>query len=393
MNGHGDGDRGAASSTALLWSSALLALIALVAGLGWAGVFSGDGASPVTTAAPIEWPATTPSGADLHECPAGDIVGHLSAGDSVTVVGRAEGNSWLAVLDPGATDTVVWVLAAALLPEGDALAWGSLPRLGCGLAAGDATDFHGRVLDAATGVPVAGVSVTATDEAGDVIDTTIAVSAADGSYALTGLTGEEYGIWVDGSAVGYEQGFTGGTISAIGYLVVPSWGEAATAAPGIIGDIALDSLGTPTTTTSGAATTTTTAPTEVTTTTAVPLGGQPPTIVSVAANPNQVAAFALCGPRQSTLSVVVTDDDSVASVTVEWSYPAVAVVGGPASTAAGTAHLVRVPGSDTWQGSISVWMQPVESPQAFIAMKVTAVDNDNLQWWRNFNRTLSVKHC
>ena len=116
-------------------------------------------------------------------------------------------------------------------------------------------------------------------------------------------------------------------------------------------------------------------------------------IDSLTANPAVVAGFQLCGATGTMLSVVVTDDEAVESVVIEWSYPAVTAIGGPPGTAKGTLDLTHVAGTDMWQAPVSFWQQPVEEPQAFIALRVTAIDNDHLSWWRTFNTTLAIKHC
>jgi hypothetical protein len=81
--------------------------------------------------------------------------------------------------------------------------------------------------------PVRGVVVTAEGgsalpgvwvEARDVVSFAVlgkATSGASGEFALTGVAVEEFGLWVDGSGVGRQQGY-----AATGGSVVPTWGEA-----------------------------------------------------------------------------------------------------------------------------------------------------------------------
>lgn len=89
-----------------------------------------------------------------------------------------------------------------------------------------ATWASGRIVDGATVVGIANVRVEA--RATDGITVLAATTtAADGSYRLTGLTGDEFGFFANGSQVGYSSGFFGcsGTL-------VATWGAACTFAPG-----------------------------------------------------------------------------------------------------------------------------------------------------------------
>ena len=81
--------------------------------------------------------------------------------------------------------------------------------------------------------PVQGVVATLEDgsalrgvkvQARDVVSFAVLASAttgASGEFTLTGVGVEEFGLWVDGSAVGRQQGY-----AADGGVVVPTWGEA-----------------------------------------------------------------------------------------------------------------------------------------------------------------------
>lgn len=376
-------DRGELSSVALMWLLAGLVVVSFVAALGWYQA-SNDDDDPAAT----EWPGLSATGGDIFDCPAGTVVGHLAIDDPLVVVARANGNAWLAILDPDDGTTRVWVLASSVTLADSSVLIGALPHGACGIPRTDT--FSSTVVDSVTGVPVPGVTVTATDEAGELLPEYSAVTAEDGTYTIAGLTEDEYGIYMDGTAVGYEAGYTGSSPTAFGYPV-DSWNESSTVAPGLMGDIALDAQGTAptdgTTTTVTGETTTTVAPT-----TAAPSGNQPPTIVSVSASPAEITPSALCGRRSTVLTVEVTDDERVDSVKVEWTYQAIAFADAP-SQAVGTIPLVQV-GETTWQGTLTVWMQPATPPDPrFIEMKVTAVDGENLQWWRNFNRTVAVKRC
>lgn len=383
-------DRGAANSAALGWIAAVLAVTTVVAGLGWAGVIGGgEEAAPSTTttsivstttttiAAPTEWPAAATGEILLYGCPAGEVVGHVVAGDSVTVIGRAEGNAWVAINDPIDPSVTVWLLASALAPDTASPAWGDLPLVPCQIDSAEPVQyFRGKVVDSVTGVPLAGVSVTPTDDAGAPLTPYTVVSAADGSYEITGVVDSAYGIWVDGAAAGYEQGFTGAAVGPLGFVVWPTWGEAATAAPGTIGDIALDSTGVPATTLPGGS---------VPPTTLLAGPNMPPVIGTLTANPGTIyskpSTPGLCKTTSAILSVDVTDASGVASVTVDWSY----------RSFSGTITLARLDGSDTWQGKIENLPDPT-NPVA-VSLVVTATDAEGLAAALPFGQSLGLKKC
>ena len=81
--------------------------------------------------------------------------------------------------------------------------------------------------------PVRGVVATLEDgsalrgvlvQARDVVSFAVLASTttgASGEFTLTGVAVEEFGLWVDGSSVGRQQGY-----AAAGGVVVPTWGEA-----------------------------------------------------------------------------------------------------------------------------------------------------------------------
>ena len=81
--------------------------------------------------------------------------------------------------------------------------------------------------------PVRGVVATLEDgsalrgvlvQARDVVSFAVLASAttgASGEFTLTGVGVEEFGLWVDGSSGGRQQGY-----AAAGAVVVPTWGEA-----------------------------------------------------------------------------------------------------------------------------------------------------------------------
>ncbi len=260
--------------------------------------------------------------------------------------------------------------------------------------------FHGTVVDGYTDYPLGGVTVTPTDETGAPISSLAVVSAADGSYAITGLTSDEYGLLVDGSAVDHVTGYVASTAGPYGHHVVRTWGEAATYAPGVIGDIAIDPLTvftstvpattTPETTSAITAAPATAAPPGASTTTVAFRG---PAIGSLTATPSLVTPSRLCGGSTTTqFSIEVTHASGVKSVVVQWSYPT-APAGGGAGTASGTAILNQQAGTDTWVGGTSFWQQPAQAPQTSITLKVVATANDTYYRSRTFAQTLAIKKC
>ena len=79
---------------------------------------------------------------------------------------------------------------------------------------------RGVVVTAEGGLPVTGIRV----EAREVV--TFAVLASDttgasGEFTLTGVTDDEFGLWVDGTSAGRARGYV-----AASRQVVPSWGAA-----------------------------------------------------------------------------------------------------------------------------------------------------------------------
>jgi hypothetical protein len=104
-------------------------------------------------------------------------------------------------------------------------------------AAAPPTTVTGRVINAATGVGVGGVIVSARD----VLDRSIvyahAQSGPKGYYTLTNVTQEEFGLRFNGSSVHYETGWL-----ACDHTVVPTWGAACSHVPGPQGNARLDHL-------------------------------------------------------------------------------------------------------------------------------------------------------
>lgn len=291
-------DRGAISTAAFIWTMAFLALAALFAGLGWAGVFDGDD------------DATSEGG-----------------GASTTVPG----------------------------------------------------EFNGTVVDAISGEPLGGVTVTPTDESGAPISSLAAITPATGTYHIDDLTEDEYGLYVDGTLVDHERGYVAISTGPYGRLVVATWGDAATSAPGAIGDIALDPLTTPTSTEP----TTTNTPT-----TAEERHG--PEIGELTVTP-QLVRNDPCDDNTASFSIEVSDPQGVASVIIEWTYPTY-VIGAAPGTAHGGVMLTAVPGTNRWQGSASFTQRPLNDP-TWIVIKVVATDDTTMYRSETFAKTLAITTC
>jgi len=92
------------------------------------------------------------------------------------------------------------------------------------VAHADTFTFSGVVVDYNGGLPLGGITITATPPAGAGPDIVV-VTAADGSWAFTSEL-DEYGLYLDGGA-DYQSGYRG----CAGFPV-PTWGEACTFGPG-----------------------------------------------------------------------------------------------------------------------------------------------------------------
>lgn len=247
------------------------------------------------------------------------------------------------------------------------------------------TDWTGVVVDSITGEPLGGVTVTPTDVTGAPISALAVVTAADGSYTLPGLTLDEYGLSADGSLVAHEHGWVASISGPRGHLVVQTWGEAATFAPGVFGDIALDPIDESAGSTSSPTTVT---PTTAGTTTSAENHG--PDIGVPTVNPSTVSPSAFCGNTTTVLRVEATDPDGVGSVVVEWTYASDEF--GVPGTASGSETLTREPGSDTWTGMLSFWKQPWQAITP-VSLKVIAYDTRTMRRSRTFDSILTIERC
>lgn len=383
---------------ALAWVAGILAVTTAVAGLGWAGVIGGDDAAPATTAPTTtiqklettlpattttiasEWSASVSTSVTMFQCPAGREAGTLATGDTLEVVGRAEGNFWLAVHGPLDPEATVWVRASDLTPDPASPVWGALPTATCDLTGLGVQTFAGRVLDSETGTPVPGVSLAPTDVEGNPLVEFATVSGPDGTYEIVGLVDEQYGLWVDGATVGYQQGFTANDVGQLGFKLHATWAEAAPAAPGTIGDVVVDLTGTPVST----------LPTDST----VPGATAPPATVPVVDGPPVINGLSLsknviyskptagqCSTTSTVVSVTLTSSVGIASATVKFTY----------KSYTGTRTMHRVGTSDVWQATIADLNDPTVPVN--VKLEITATDTADRSATQNYTDVLTLKRC
>jgi LPXTG-motif cell wall-anchored protein len=98
-----------------------------------------------------------------------------------------------------------------------------------------ATTVQGRVVDSVTHAGVGGVVVTARDVVHHGVVFARTTTGPMGYFTLTGVTEEEIGLAFNGSSVSYEVGWL-----ACNHSVVPTWGQACSTSPGVIGGVRLD---------------------------------------------------------------------------------------------------------------------------------------------------------
>jgi hypothetical protein len=107
-----------------------------------------------------------------------------------------------------------------------------------GLAPAHATTstMQGRIVDASTGSPVGHVTITARDVVDHSHVYAKTVSGPKGYFTLKVPSDvDEFGVFVNGSAVGYEMGWL-----ACDHSVVSSWGAACSHGAGGLGQVRLD---------------------------------------------------------------------------------------------------------------------------------------------------------
>ena len=384
----------------MAWVAGILAVTTAVAGLGWAGVIGGGDAAPATTAPTTtiqklettlpattttianDWSASVSGSANIYQCPAGREAGTLNAGDSLEVVGRAEGNAWLAVHGPADPEAVVWVRATDLTPDPASPVWGALPSVTCDLTGLGVQTFAGRVLDSETGTPVPGVSLDPTDIDGNPLVEFGTVSGPDGTYEIAGLVDAQYGLWVDGVAVGYQQGFTANDVGQLGFMLHATWAEAAPAAPGTIGDIVVDLTGTPVSTTS--LPTGSTLPGATTLPATVPVADGPPVISGLSLSKKVIYSKPTanqCSTTSTVVSVTLTSTVGIKSATLKFTY----------KSYTGTRTMRRVGDTDVWQATIADLNDPTVPVN--VKLEVTATDTADRVTTQKYTDVLTLKRC
>lgn len=206
--------------------------------LGWAGVFGGDDGAADSVSV-----SGATSSANYYDCPDGEVQGMFHADDRVLAVARADGG-WVGVRDPENLTLTVWLAEGSLTPDSGQPPIDDLPEGGCPdadiLPAGEVA-MSARVRDSRTGEPLEGVTVQLTDGSGVDSAGLSTLTDADGRFSIPGDLGEEIGLRIEGSDVGYQSGFVGGGFpTRFGFRVFFVWGEASVWSPRDLGDIALD---------------------------------------------------------------------------------------------------------------------------------------------------------
>ena len=97
--------------------------------------------------------------------------------------------------------------------------------------------LRGKVVNAANGNPLRGISVSLRDAVDRATVVGSAVTNSDGFYRIGGLEGEDFGLRINGTARGFERGWV-----ACNLTVVPTWGAACGVGPGPLGKVKLDRL-------------------------------------------------------------------------------------------------------------------------------------------------------
>lgn len=97
--------------------------------------------------------------------------------------------------------------------------------------------LRGKVVNAANGNPLRGVTVTVRDVVRRRVIIGSAVTNRDGFYRIRGLEVEELAVRVNGSARGFETGWVGWHLN-----VYPTWGQAASVGTGPLGKVKLNHL-------------------------------------------------------------------------------------------------------------------------------------------------------
>lgn len=140
---------------------------------------------------------------------------------------------WVALKDWDSTNNVETMLD----PTFDGLDYSYAAGTALGAVTAMPAYFTGRVVNSKTGRPVANARVTGRDANEGLEIEGSDLSGTRGWFQVVGLTCEDscY-LKVNGARIGYETGFLNG------HRIVPTWGAAAAAMPGPLGDVRLDRL-------------------------------------------------------------------------------------------------------------------------------------------------------
>jgi hypothetical protein len=212
-----------------------------------AGTFSGR---VVDSATGTPLAGVTVSAGDLAGAPVGSSV--VTGADGTFTLAELAGEEYSLIVTGTAIGYESGYVGAYMPPP---TGWSVFPTfleastwapMAMGDIALDSRTFSGRIVDSATGTPLAGATVTALDTSGAPISGASTTSAADGTFTLSGGLGEEHGLAVDGTAIGYESGYVGMVPEQLfGRPVVATFLDAVTWAPRDMGDIGLDSTAPP----------------------------------------------------------------------------------------------------------------------------------------------------
>ena len=227
-----------------------------------------------------------------------------------------------------------------------------------------------------------GVSLDPTDIDGNPLVEFGTVSGPDGTYEIAGLVDAQYGLWVDGVAVGYQQGFTANDVGQLGFMLHATWAEAAPAAPGTIGDIVVDLTGTPVSTTS--LPTGSTLPGATTLPATVPVADGPPVISGLSLSKKVIYSKPTanqCSTTSTVVSVTLTSTVGIKSATLKFTY----------KSYTGTRTMRRVGDTDVWQATIADLNDPTVPVN--VKLEVTATDTADRVTTQKYTDVLTLKRC
>lgn len=184
----------------------------------------------------------------LREVDAGDTVGAVVATTTTSSTGA------FSLTPPAPADAHYWVevLANSRIQQGYVddraagpswLEWEAesadqiTPGTDVGRVNAVSSYIKGKVVNAANGNPLRGISVSLRDAVDRSTVVGSAVTNSDGFYRIGGLEGEDFGLRINGTERGFERGWV-----ACNLTVVSTWGAACAVGPGPLGKVKLDRL-------------------------------------------------------------------------------------------------------------------------------------------------------